>query len=52
MVAAALQCRLFYPAVGEATTVSRSKTAKENNSLFEVILCALYYFEKHFNIGF
>jgi hypothetical protein len=48
MVAAALQCRL--PTVGEATTVSRSKTAKENRSYFEVIVCALYSFMKQFNI--
>jgi hypothetical protein len=50
MVAAALQCCLFYHTVGEATTVSWNKTAKENILYCEVILCALCSFKKHFNI--
>jgi hypothetical protein len=37
-VAAELQCRLLHPTVGEATSISGSKTAKENSSYFEVIL--------------
>jgi hypothetical protein len=35
------QQRSVYLTVGEATTVSRSKTAKENSSYFQVMLCAL-----------
>jgi hypothetical protein len=34
----------------EAITVSPGQTAKENSSKFEVILCFLYPFKKHFNI--
>jgi hypothetical protein len=44
MVAEALQCRVLHPTVGEATTVSQIKTAKEHSPVHQVMLCALWSF--------